>query len=349
MSVALREHSAYITLDPSSVADSRCSKVRLPGLVGRESSLKFCGGTIVGLENDRWLDGWHEPMVVHAMLNPARAARGVLLDIGANAGLFSIVALSGTYQSVLSFEPQPACADALKFMRSQNGSPSQWRIFNYGVARNESAPFAVPGVSCGMNWQLAGLAKRKYTASAAPLSSIVSMIDQGDEPVFLKIDTDGSEVAILEAVVDLIPPHHFRTGKHAHLAMAQPARLAGGHASFARLPELYVEVNPADWHRFEDKTLSDGVAALMALGKHYTDIYFFSGMTTSCEGIGLHTADGTNLTEPYLYLGTNRAPNRWAGKMGHRMDILRITDFRALVERCVLGTRPLQMNLWFAR
>jgi FkbM family methyltransferase len=81
------------------------------------------------------MGGWHEPQVVYSILKPMRAT-GAFIDVGANAGLFSLVALSGNYNQVLSFEPQPGCADEMLFTHTYNGAPARWRIYNVGVGRH---------------------------------------------------------------------------------------------------------------------------------------------------------------------------------------------------------------------
>ena len=329
----LREHAKYHQLDAAKVVDGKCSKVALPGLeTGTSTKHAFCAGTITGLEDGLWLGGWHEPQVVHAVLNPMRAGGGPFWDIGANAGLLSVVALSGNYTEVLSFEPQPACADALLYMRSQNGGEPRWRIFNVGVSRN-ALTINVPIDGCGMNWQWmpATSSRRSWHAHAVSLASIAALGQpQGREaaPTFIKIDVDGAEVAVVEGVLDAIKD-----------------------GALPVLPELYVEVDIRDWQTFNGTTPERGIAAFEALGALYEEIYFFSGMQGSCEGIGLYADDDPtrNLTTPYLFVSENHPPpsiRRFYGR-GLPQWILLVTDYKALLRRCVTHKR--QLNLWFAR
>ena len=271
------------------------------------------------------MGGWHEPQVVYSILKPMRAT-GAFIDVGANAGLFSLVALSGNYNQVLSFEPQPGCADEMLFTHTYNGAPARWRIYNVGVGKTHQA-FQVPGEGCGMNWQKTGKG-RSWVAQGIPLSMIVSAMDQAG-PAYLKIDCDGAEVSVVEAVLDLLP------GKETN--------------GFAYLPEMYVEVNPVDWRSF-GKSVEQGLSVFRSLGNRYTEIYFFSAMTSSCEGIGLVSDAGNNLTEPYLFVSENHPPpgmTRWVGRFSRPQWILRVKDYEGLLNRCVTHTR--QLNLWFAK
>ena len=103
------------------------------------------------------------------------------------------------------------------YNRAQNGNPSRWRIFNAGVSKMASL-FRVPGHGCGMNWQWdTTLKRRDWTSHSLPLSSIVEVMDEKDYgPAFLKIDCDGCEVDVLEAVLDLLPSAPTMQGVRRH-------------------------------------------------------------------------------------------------------------------------------------
>jgi FkbM family methyltransferase len=327
-SPTLQQHVQFKVVDASTITDARCSKVSLPlqrFFGDRLLNHSYCDGVVPTLEGALWMGGWHEPQVVYSILKPMRAT-GAFIDIGANAGLFSLVALSGNYSQVLSFEPQPGCADEMLFTHTYNGAPARWRIYNVGVGKTHQA-FQVPGEGCGMNWQKTGKG-RSWVAQGIPLSMIVSAMDQAG-PAYLKIDCDGAEVSVVEAVLDLLP------GKETN--------------GFAYLPEMYVEVNPLDWRSF-GKSAAQGLNVFRSLGSRYTEIYFFSAMTSSCEGIGLVSDAGHNLTEPYLFVSENHPPPgmaRWVGRFSRPQWILRVKDYDGLLNRCVTHTR--QLNLWFAK
>lgn len=327
-SPTLQQHVQYKVVDASTITDARCSKVSLPlqrFFGDRLLNHSYCDGVVPTLEGALWMGGWHEPQVVYSILKPMRAT-GAFIDVGANAGLFSLVALSGNYSQVLSFEPQPGCADEMLFTHTYNGAPARWRIYNVGVGKTHQA-FQVPGEGCGMNWQKTGKG-RSWVAQGIPLSMIVSAMDQAG-PAYLKIDCDGAEVSVVEAVLDLLP------GKETN--------------GFAYLPEMYVEVNPLDWRSF-GKSAAQGLNVFRSLGSRYTEIYFFSAMTSSCEGIGLVSDAGHNLTEPYLFVSENHPPPgmaRWVGRFSRPQWILRVKDYDGLLNRCVTHTR--QLNLWFAK
>ena len=213
--------------------------------------------------------------------------------------------------------------------------PRQTFAFPGADARTEQT-FKVPAAGCSMQWQRNKLSQRTWTAHSVPLSTVVGTLDQA-EPAFIKIDVDGSEISVIEAIVELLP-----TGPKGSSGSLQNR--------FAQLPELYVEVDSSDWSRF-GTTRDAGLAALTALGSRYTEIYLFAAMSSACEGTSLR-AHGRNLTRPFRALKGNyvwpRELSSWE-KLALPLRILRVVDawaYEALLKMCVGHKR--QLNLWFA-
>ena len=98
-------------------------RTELPSSTG---AVEFCVA-FPGVHAASFLGGWHELLVAYAVQRPRRALRhaGLLVDIGANAGLFSVLALGANYSRVVSVEPQPVCAKNLYYTKRHNRAALQ--------------------------------------------------------------------------------------------------------------------------------------------------------------------------------------------------------------------------------
>ena len=300
----------------------------------------LCGSE--GIKNSgsaSWINNAHESMYVHAALNPARAMpsrsdaaatqRRVFLDIGTNAGFFSVLAASRGYE-VFSFEPQPMCNDILmrtkqEIMRRAK-DPPPWHLFEVGVTDGEKeVHFEVFRDRCGMNWHLASKTV-KTTATAVALSRIIkgSAAARTIHPVFAKIDVDGGEARILKSIDESI-----------------------NLGSLRALPEVIIEINARFWKSF-GTTYEEGEAIFQAFGARYTTIYYFDAYKMNRYGRSACEAQpaAQALLEPCPRCVPANAP---AG-----MQIKRVTNFAKLLAVCVkqdrLGDPKAhgQMNVWFA-
>ena len=92
----------------------------------------------------RGLEGY-EPETVGPFLEFARRAR-VVLDVGANAGLFALLAAAVNPMSqVFAFEPLPRLCDAVRANVHLNGWPNRVHVLAEAVTdRVGTAPFHVP-------------------------------------------------------------------------------------------------------------------------------------------------------------------------------------------------------------
>lgn len=281
-----------------------------------------------------------KPLVTYIVLHPRRA-RGAFFDVGANAGLFSALALGGQYAEVLSFEPQPLCADNILLSKLSNGAAAaRWRVFNFGLSSG-SGNFSVFEESCGMNWHKSNIG-RTFQASVVPLSSLMPLV-VGGQPIFFKVDVDGSEVSFIEGLNEV---------------------------ALASLPELYVEINSDAWATF-GVSLERGVRAFEVLGARYHDIYLLSGRREVCEGYApaKQFVDGAApvVRLPAATADPHYSHLKWFRNRLPELSVLRITDWPSLLRTCVLGgQRPtsqpaqgrpvhlrsppprLQINVWFA-
>jgi len=335
---------------PKTNAEASCASVRLSALaneVADETLLHYCQA-VRGVHTPSFINNTHEPLVVYAVRNPRRASGSLFFDIGANGGVYSTIALSGNFSGALAFEPQAMCADNILFTeqhnhRSNTGAAKPLRIYNVGLGLPGS--FDVYDHICGMNWQGDRASLRKAKARSVSLSTILPSVrfpTATASPAFLKIDTDGAEVNIMEMLLKMLPPRGGAAGAD---GMAD-LRAAGGRG-FPGLPEMYVEIDPLHWAAF-GRTYADGIRIFSALSELYSEIYFFNAVASSCEGAGHRVLQ---FTEPPALVPERPLKRR-------DLRILRVTDFSRLLQECVAHQRKQsrakgngadwgQMNLWF--
>lgn len=126
----------------------------------------------------------------------------VFVDCGANLGWYSVLAASFGAE-VVAFEPMPANADLLRFNLTTNGLPPTWRVFEtaLGETRGE-AELHLSETNQGDHRVHAGNVsdprkqRRTIRVEVQLLDSVWT--DEGlPRPHIVKLDTQGSEVAIL--------------------------------------------------------------------------------------------------------------------------------------------------------
>lgn len=138
----------------------------------------------------------------HFYSNYLRAIREpfVLLDVGANQGLYSLVAAQNTFcKQVISLEPVAETFDLLSRNISANGLSQKIVALNCGLsARDEVATISTkPGHSGAASLHVSfenGLQQQVKLASSAAIASLIV----ADLPVVVKIDTEGHESVVIE-------------------------------------------------------------------------------------------------------------------------------------------------------
>lgn len=183
---------------PSSFTDTRVCSACL-----RDSCTNFRFSSRSGLGSDFFTsDPSYEVAVVNWLwiqLHATSAAgrQPVMLDIGMNSGFFAALAAS-LGARVYAFEPQPTCISNAALANPAAGVT----MYNYTVsARN--ATLLVPVAACDpMNtiFQQQAAGHTVHTANLGKLwdTACIGYIDA------VKIDVEGSELAVLEALLPLI-------------------------------------------------------------------------------------------------------------------------------------------------
>jgi FkbM family methyltransferase len=143
----------------------------------------------------------------------AAASARTIVDVGANSGLFAIVAkVVNPAATVIAFEPMPLFADALRRNVAHNGIDV--RVVRAAVSNAEGqAQFFVPDELAG-NIYSSSLSREHYdrhqTSAAHVLDVDVVTFDafaarEGVRGVdLLKIDAEGHDVMVLEGMADTL-------------------------------------------------------------------------------------------------------------------------------------------------
>ena len=126
----------------------------------------------------------------------------VFVDCGANLGWYSVLAASFGAE-VVAFEPMPANADLLRFNLATNGLPPTWRVFETALGETcGEAELHLSETNQGDHRvhaaKVSDPRKQRRTISVEVESLDSVWTNEGlPRPHVVKLDTQGSEVAIL--------------------------------------------------------------------------------------------------------------------------------------------------------
>jgi FkbM family methyltransferase len=140
----------------------------------------------------------YEPESIAAMLAASDlAGPGAVYDVGANIGVFSLVAAASTPRGVVAFEPMPGLAATLRDAASRNGLV-ELRVEEVALSdRSGTATFyasAVTDLSNSLNpWHRA-----PADSFAVAVDTLDAFVDRtGLSPAVIKIDTETTEPDVL--------------------------------------------------------------------------------------------------------------------------------------------------------
>jgi FkbM family methyltransferase len=174
-----------------------------------------------------FMNGAFEPTTrarVEAQLRPG----DLFVDVGANVGIFSIMAANNGAQ-VVALEPNPSICAELLANRAVNGLDVPLRVVSVAAdERVDIVPFGVPcAANRGTSRQVETEAGDTVHAPTMPLASICARL--GEEKIRLvKIDVEGAELRVLrgllegpsalrpEAIVFEYLPDHFQYAETPH-------------------------------------------------------------------------------------------------------------------------------------
>jgi FkbM family methyltransferase len=146
-----------------------------------------------------------------ALLKKELPAGGVFVDIGANAGIYTLTAAAcvGSSGHVLSIEPNPVVLDRLKFNMTLNGFEHCVQVEQSCVSDAEGVvELTLDDTNLGGSSLVAGRGQKKISVSAYPLKDILAKHNLTRIDA-LKIDIEGAEDKALIPFFVGAPPALF--------------------------------------------------------------------------------------------------------------------------------------------
>jgi FkbM family methyltransferase len=172
-----------------------------------------------------------EQKETRALLCRLSAASKTIVDVGANIGLYTVLFAEHSPASVFAFEPNPTAFRLL--IRNTSRFPT---VFPFEIALAEfdsRGLLVVPEDARGnevdaLSWLVqTPEARGELRRRAVPIRSLDSLLHEGtieiSPPVFLKLDVEGSEIAVLRGSLEVLARHRpvvFFECVESHLARA---------------------------------------------------------------------------------------------------------------------------------
>lgn len=134
---------------------------------------------------------------------------GVIYDIGANTGYFSLLALTNDRSSVVAFEPMSNVAAEFSTLMSVNGVSKKARLIQIALSNKRGeVVMLTPGPhEMGlMETVLRGQAVEKSEGVLVPMSTLDDIVEEKNlpPPALIKLDVEGAEELVLEGSKNLI-------------------------------------------------------------------------------------------------------------------------------------------------
>ena len=128
----------------------------------------------------------------------------IFLDVGANIGLYSLIAAKNPHvHSIYAFEPDPVSFEFLKDNVTESGSPNIY-LQNYAIGEKNETKYLTQtlGHSGGATllpskWRFNTSRRIVHVVNESALNELIS---NGEKPIFVKIDVEGSELQVLNAL-----------------------------------------------------------------------------------------------------------------------------------------------------
>ena len=143
-----------------------------------------------------------------------RYAVDLIIDVGANTGIYGCeVRSTGFKEKVVSFEPLREVFEKLK---SKAKADANWQVFNYALGADNGSQFINVSANSHSSSILDILdthTKAEATASYVgkeeiqirTLDSLFDELKENAKEIFLKIDTQGFELSVLEGAAQSLP------------------------------------------------------------------------------------------------------------------------------------------------
>jgi FkbM family methyltransferase len=147
--------------------------------------------------------GFYDLQLSRAIAGLASAG-GVLIDVGANIGYFSLVWTAyNTKNTALAFEASPRNQEMLRLNIAANGLCQRVKIYPFALGKSESIAAFDQGPEEQSGWGGLSLSASDGTIQirVSPLDAIIS----ADKPIaVLKVDTEGADLWVLMGAEKLL-------------------------------------------------------------------------------------------------------------------------------------------------
>jgi len=153
----------------------------------------------------------YEPETTAAFTRLAESAR-VVIDIGANTGLYSLLACAiSSDVRVLAFEPVPRIMDRLRRQVDVNGWANRCELVSAAVSdRDGTVDFHVPlgGLPHSASLNPTGFGDAPGQLVKVAVVALDTFCDDSLSVDLIKIDVEGFEADALRGMADLLADHH---------------------------------------------------------------------------------------------------------------------------------------------
>lgn len=149
--------------------------------------------------------------VFHHVLR-ATGCDGLVLDIGANTGFYSMLALSEGCSDVFCFDPQPSCVRHITHALVKNGFEGGSVIPNFvGAVGGQVIEVDTSG-DCDGRWPIAemearetgGAGSRPKNQTRIKTVTLSQVVPADAHIVHAKVDTEGAEYVVLQSMLPLL-------------------------------------------------------------------------------------------------------------------------------------------------
>ena len=143
----------------------------------------------------------------------ANSITGLMLDVGANAGYFGLLAAQHGHD-VLFFDLQPECQMILHNNILVNGFATQAQVVAAGVSHVASS-IMVPSDGCNGRFPVVAYEEDAFvhynsTAQLYPLTEFLPNVPPNFDIMMLKVDTEGNEQRVLQGAMEFFSNHNIR-------------------------------------------------------------------------------------------------------------------------------------------
>lgn len=126
----------------------------------------------------------------------------IFCDVGANVGVYTVLASAEIGAKTISIEPIPNTFDLLKFNVLINQIEEKVELFNIGVGSNESEIAFTENLDTA-NHVATDIETTNSNIIKIPIKTL-DVITRYDPPLILKIDVEGYETEVLNGAINLL-------------------------------------------------------------------------------------------------------------------------------------------------